>query len=250
VQETGEGDSLQVSLLGFTEYAVQQLDADACWAACAEMIGRYNGVELAQREIAERVRGGSEAEIRAANLYEIMQALNPDLAPFNPFDQIWSIIREQLTEDPRRRIDIDLDLRSLISEGSKHLPSRTPNVDELRRGHPLVLGIRPKESEIGHVVVVFGLEYQYRRGNPISEFVQDRIQSTIKEITGRNRNQEAGDKVLPDSYEIVAVSYLDPADASVHTRRWAEIESEVVVDFVLSASTAREQLLGWKNLVR
>jgi hypothetical protein len=241
VEATSNGSLRTVSLRRFTQYAVQQQDVDACWAACAEMIGRYNDVPLTQREIAGRVRGRAEAEIAAANLYEVMQALNPDLAPFSPFEQLWARVVDRVIADPQGMWDRNWSWKDLFNEGSKQLPSRDIEVAELLRGHPVVLAKRPSGSEIGHVVVVFGVDYREPRSSSDSWIGQlrDRIRNALPD--------KLTDELRPSEYEVIAVSYIDPADAGVYRRPWREIHKEV--EFALSASQARRRLLGWLDLL-
>lgn len=238
----GCGAVKTAELHGFQDHAVKQKSADACWAACAEMIHSYNGVSMKQEAIVARVRGRPEVEIEAANWYEILQALNPDLAPFDPFEQFWSALGPQFIENPSWLVDIALpregkDWIDWVDYGAGHLPVRTVDIDELRDGQPLVLAKRPPGSDIGHLVVIFSADY---REVPFVDSVNQGIRGILEESSDPEH-------LKIRRYDVVAVRYIDPADGQVHTEAWEEISGQV--DRIVSASAARRQLLGWRELL-
>jgi hypothetical protein len=193
----GYGPVESVALPRWERVMVQQHEPVWCWAACAEMVHRYNGKKIGQAEIANRIyrsadaiasddetkllslettgasEGADHAEndpsVRTAQEYECIAALDPD-----QYDQIR--LRD---EKNRKRVE---DLRAegknayLIPSGgqnnhpmpdTRYQPDRL--VEALRQEHePVIvgLGIR-KPGDLKHIVVVHAVDVQAAKSQAI-----------------------------------------------------------------------------------
>ncbi|MBK6940353.1 MAG: hypothetical protein IPH13_09130 [Planctomycetes bacterium] len=114
---------------GFEAYRVKQLNPDWCWAACVEMLQRYEGVETSQEQIVlSRKNGDDDARGTEGDM---VLALHPDLA--EEFRN-----QNRITLDAFPAVSIDL-------------------VEELSRGHPVIMGLKTEFGD--HTCVVHAAEY-------------------------------------------------------------------------------------------
>lgn len=159
---------------GFESLAAKQQTEVWCWAACAEMVHRWNGGKVTQAEIAERIHGAGvnasgEAErakaIRAASFREVMRALSPGV-----YEQSLSARLNELGEaanDSDQKATIEVDLAELVRA---RVEAGTTNSDvmvlDLAAGNPSVVGLFDgPEAEMGHAYVVHAAEFSRRKNN-------------------------------------------------------------------------------------
>jgi hypothetical protein len=247
-------DGLETELVGFPSTAVAQETLVWCWAACAEMILRFNGVETTQAEIAARIHGtddGGELKLEMAGRYEIMHALNPDLER-TAFEAVWKGLQEQVQALPassrltgvecRQARAFDLALDRLA-------PSKAVVIDQLRGGEPAVVGLRDPDAESGHAYVLFGAAYSERRWSPKLLGFLDELwkpagaDSSELEIAARSMSE----RFAPERYTVREVRLIDPADGSQVSLPIEEFAARV--DFVLTKPEARQVLEAFENVV-
>jgi hypothetical protein len=117
-----------VSLPGFQEVAVAQEGRDWCWAACLQMVSRYNGTDVDQEDIVRKIRGHVRRDGRdAGSVMDMMRGL-------------WGPWRT-----------------TFVSNGSNNWI-----VSDLLFDSPVLVSLRPGDGDsIGHVVVLTGAQYSY-----------------------------------------------------------------------------------------
>lgn len=175
-------DDVQVELQGFDSVAATQERYVWCWAACAEMVLRYQGEPASQQAIVERIHGHDdegELKVETATRYELYRALSPQ-TEVSDFDLLWTGIKDQLaaelealganidqaladghTPDAPSGVEVSFDGSVLVNDAIDRLaPSRAVPIDALIAGEPVVAGLRDDPTaKTGHLYVVIGAEY-------------------------------------------------------------------------------------------
>ncbi len=159
----------------------QQEQGDWCWAACAQMVLGYAGIEASQEEIVTRIHGDNEdggLRVEAASRYEIYRALSPETEA-EPFEQIWIAICEDVSEEldklteekdddvaPKDAVsndglEVSFDESVLIHDAlDKLVPTYGVPLDQLLEDEPAVAGLRDRpDAKTGHVYVIVGADY-------------------------------------------------------------------------------------------
>lgn len=231
---------------GVGDAPVKQVSPVGCWAACAEMIYRYNGKpEQTQARIAERIgktpttdkngRPLTDLEraqnVRAACEWEIMLALYPEFSiPPEQFvasawayyadpeaalkGTFWNFVSGALNYSVSESLPADV-------VGAELAPGRGA------RPQPLLAGLQDEaDPQLGHVCLVYGMDFvagsQTLVGKQSEEYVVHRVLPTI------------------DQGEIYRLHLVDPADGSTPTRTPAELSGKV--NFFLSSKIAKQRL--------
>ena len=253
VQPPSEGERTTISLEGFESVEECQETPVWCWAACAAMILRYGGREVSQREIAERIHGRDDHEVRiaSASRYEIYRALCPE-GPDTPFEAVWNGLRTELGDllDPSSPEPVEAGWRYVRWNEDQLeellfdliLPTQI-SIEQLSQGHPAVAGLRDRQARMGHVYVVVGATY-VKSGT----FVRDALESF--EVSGPVVS------ALDPEFEIEAVELVDPLASDdpateLNERRvtLAFREFEERVEFVITRTEAMARLQRLGELV-
>ncbi len=237
-------------LVDFEEIAAQQKEDSWCWAACAEMILRYNEIATSQKEIASRIHGENdrgEALVQGASLYEILCALNPDME-HRPFEVLWERVSEEIKTDPSLvlGVKIKMDLTKVLrSVWDKYDPPTMVAVEDLRNGHPAIAGLHDLEDkELGHAYVLVGAEYTVSETSNFFVRAFDASATVFKST--EELAEEANKRV--DQFPSTLVTLVDP-----WTGELVELTGEQFaerVDFVITRRQARETLEKWHNIAR
>lgn len=247
-----EGRRLDVRLIGFEPF-IREMEEDVwCWAACAQMVHAYNGQEKMQRDLVKSIHGtdaNDEIRVSTAKRYEILCALNPDLSD-QPFELIWQGLRDKLAKSLFAGGDqrLTVDTNELLDIAVNRLwPPKTPSVEDLLAGHPLLVGLRDAADPTqGHVYVCTGISW-----TPAAGLWGSAVNSGFL-----SRGVGAGDSgVVPFVKRAIFgrgtlhwLELVDPVDGQ--TRRVPQAELEGRLSFSISASQARQELLAWRDLVR
>lgn len=101
----------------------EQETPDLCWAAAIQAIFAYHGRHITQRDVLDRVKGASSGSA-TGRVREIIRGLSNRSSS-------WYLNNG--------------DGRALVAD--------------LKAGNPVLMGLRPRGSEIGHVIVVYGVTY-------------------------------------------------------------------------------------------
>jgi hypothetical protein len=233
---------------------VAQTSKVACWAACSEMIFRYNGKpEQTQVVIAERMgkvkttddqgrplpQEVIDKRIESAGLIEVMLALYPEFA-VRP-DEVaragygWANDAEgmrKLGEDALIRWGWDELAREAAPAkvvATQLLPS--PAVQPTPQ--PLLVGLSQGEGKMGHVCLVYGMDYVPGE----------------KTWVGKQTEGTAMDNALPtiDSGTIHAIHLIDPEGGKRMTLPAREFSERA--DFIISRPIAIERLERGKGVL-
>lgn len=274
---SGSGEPATYVLPGFV--AVKQEEPVWCWAACAEMILRFHGIETKQSEIAKRIDGvDSEGvlKVEAASRFEILCALNPDM-PRGEFEALWSGVEQSvldsdawLEEKWNRTVTFDRS-RAVNAAFDKLAPRDSPIVEDLLAGHPAVVGLRESEdAPSGHAYVLFGAKYAPRARSSwrlpaglgdvmVSEATASLLgPETSPDVLRRFRDLQTecerfGIKsvdqfIQTSAYQIHEVELVDPWEGETITLSIEEFVPRV--DFVITRSYARQVLENWQEIAR
>lgn len=258
--------------------AVKQEQLVWCWAACAEMILRFHGIETTQEEIATRISGaddGGALKVETASRYEILCALNPDL-PRGEFEALWKGIEDQVLDADRWlegnfRLDLELDRPHAFQAAFDRLvPNKSLALEELLAGHPSVVGLREsKDVREGHAYVLFGARYSKRRagfGGFLKGLGDAALEAGAEDVLAPDLTEEvraaqatwndelgklgieAPTKLFASAdYSIHEVHLVDPWEGVRVSMPYEEFSRRV--DFVITRSYAREILEAWRGLV-
>ncbi len=248
-------DARVVKCAGVEENRVTQDSPTSCWAACAEMIFRYNGrSEQTQAVIASRLgklpRNDSRtglplsevrrsAMIREACSLEIMVALYPEFG-VAPEDIVTACaLYHETPEGDLKGYMLDRGTDYLWKVFSQEILAADLIATELlgdpRRPEPMVVGIKSSEDPLGmgHAYLLYGMDYV-----PGS-------QTAVGGVA-----QGAGiDGYLPtlDRGEIRSLYLVDPADGSLTKMTGEELRRNAI--FVMSRSIAKQRMEGAKDII-
>jgi hypothetical protein len=136
--------------------AVKQREPTWCWAACAEMLLRYNGAQVTQEQIADHIGKRTKAgeDPKTAGQVEIWCAMNPDLMEeYHRRERAWN-------KPNTITLNLGLNLSNLNDVNESTSGSSTDTiVQEISSGNPVILGLKGTNWGSGHVVLVYGVEY-------------------------------------------------------------------------------------------
>lgn len=254
-----------------------------CWAACASMIHRFNGIEISQDEIAERIHkssDGGELKVAAASRYEVYQALCPTPTDFS-FDQIWKAIEDDLEREKNRigqgadqgqtatGVDVDADPMVAVHVAlDRYLPTRAAPLEALASDQPAVVGLRGNVGGAeGHLCVIVGAAWKEA---PAYAKSFDRVVRSGAELTGAvsrgdlrrlDRSllvaKEASSRLRVDVGDTDWIEVVDPwfeddktTDVNEMRRRLTQAEFAEKVVFVATVDDARAVLTRWNDLVK
>lgn len=219
--ETTELDGVHTTeLIGLQTITTQEKGMGFwCWAACTEMILRYDGIPESQERIAGRIhgfkeaslRGDSEAKISTANYHEIMHALCPE-APKTDIDAAWQKMVD-VAPGLAGGGDVEIDSEQAVAGAmNRFVESVVPPITDLIQGHPAVVGLSLTGYEgaenDGHVYLFVGATYE-----PPSIFDKSLIwfnnQLVYLNLTGAEVAKAAADR-FTNFYKIHEVVLIDP----------------------------------------
>lgn len=112
----------------FREFVARQCSMNWCWAACTQMVLNYQGVNVTQEEIVERVFGAQVD--RPGNVNDIVKGASG-----------WYV--------KGRR----------IYAGYDHPLSAQKMINDLVNKYPLIVGLSIPNQEIGHAYVLTGISF-------------------------------------------------------------------------------------------
>ena len=224
-------DGLQTTVLvGIEHHQAGQETPVWCWAACTEMILGFDGKEVSQESIAERVHGYDQHEspekVLLASYLDLLYALCPE-GPKSSLDSIWQGVERDLIADPSLiagggELAFDAE-QALVGLFEREVPMTKPPVEDLIAGNPAVVGLRHEQyPDMGHACLLIGATYRAPKSGGL----------------GNIRAASFGvDSALADSaldrldggYEIHAVMLIDPnLEDDPQTE---ENEMQVTMDF-------------------
>ena len=232
-----------------------------CWAACAEMVQRYYGVDITQEEIVNRVKNAfgeqtSQPVIEAATKREIMLALNPDLKLY--FAKLGGAKAIELLLQ-RRLASGDLDVSELINARWKYSKNNSDLlIASLLQGDPAIIVLKWADEELGteasdaamaHAYVVKGVTFsQLEVNRGLSALIHKAIQKGQSVIHGE-MSKESGKYIdvrkinYPDDpacYALVDATLINPLAGQIETVSGPEIQERIVYFF--TRDSAREIL--------
>ena len=229
-----------------------------CWAACAEMILRFNGEEATQESIATRIHGADKdggTKIEAASFYEVMRALNPDM-DVSPFDSLWAQVAARAEDDPSLVLNMKFGVDAAVAASAaldQFVPNKQVAVEDLRNGHPAVVGLAdPELPDMGHAYVLIGAVYTINKSGDWSKqgkkWFDDLGEALGQDATPDNADEmeDVADKVDGERYSASEVTLVDPWTGTVVTMTGEEFSNRV--DFVISRRQARKTLSKWQSI--
>lgn len=214
--EAAAPDNIQHAVLPNAERVfTKQRREDWCWAACAEMALKYNGItDITQETLAERFKGDKADQ--TAQDWEIVRALatKPTGAPI-PVGQIPT--------------SLGLDLGSLFAAGLKAASfycNPESAVDDLRAGEPEVVRLVNYDGWPGHVVFVTGFSFTEKR-------------SGVENVPLLGEIYRGGETLLGGGrYTIASTTIYDPMKGVVVDIPWNQLKQHKPA--FISARRARE----------
>jgi hypothetical protein len=237
LQRTGEGDANEfaASCRNFPAVATRQKEPVWCWAACAEMVHRYNGNPMTQDEIATRVTSGKigqdETAARAASEREIMFALNPEMRDAYA-DLVASRIMESLDRDaivtkvyPSQYLKSGLERWSINSDEI---------VLSILKGEPVLIGLTPDgEGSFGHVYALYGITFSRR----LPSWMEKTTDAVTDIDVGEYELKDFNVGATPIWFSIHSVDAIDPWTGRSETIPAERLKREI--DFALNRDLAR-----------
>jgi len=226
-----KSDRAELTTNGLNDFTVQcskinaviakQRDTNWCWAACAEMLLRYNGQNVPQEQIVgaikKRVQKGETAD--QADLFEIWLAMNPDLLSE-------MARREAAWSSKPNTIDIGAHVNSMTD------PSIDALVQEISSGNPVLLGLQGGKWGGGHVVLAYGIEYS--RLNPRGNIAYNDLSMTLFRFSHR--------------FKIHQVMVVDPWPDAKSFDEVNETEFKANKSFIVGKADARKQLQAYMRV--
>ena len=113
----------------FDECFSQQEKENWCWAACIQMVLKYQGIRVSQSEIAKRTFGDNKNA--TANGYDIINSING-----------WHIEKQHIIANQ----DYKIDFSSLAGD--------------LAYKYPVIIGLKNTAENVGHAVILTHLYYK------------------------------------------------------------------------------------------
>lgn len=254
-------EGFSTKLVDFEPHIAKQATPSWCWAACAEMILRFNGIPTDQAEIAARIHGvdaANQPKVNGASLYEVMCALNPDM-PVGSFETIWASLEQQATEateDPGSMKDQDIDIDKSRAAGAllaQLLPETGLAVEDLRNGHPSVVVLNdPEVPGQLHAYVLLSADYQVNESGGWIEgtvnFAQDVGARTglidVPEDDGVRGQVLAS--LDAERYPTQKVQLINPTDKQIEVWTSEELAERVV--YVVTRLGSRKVLENYQQI--
>ena len=170
VQTLGQ-DRYRAACNEFVALAAEQQKTDVwCWAACVQMVNKYNGVETTQADIASRIHGQAAdangnldpERVKRAGTTEIMLALNPEFqsnVTKEAVDGITAAI------ESHGKVNLSYDAKSTaMALFRERAYSDNDMIADVARGMPVVVGLKDKTGNTGHAYVVHATTYKATKG--------------------------------------------------------------------------------------
>ena len=117
----------------------EQIEPTLCWAAAIQSVLMYYHIDISQQEVVRKVRDSTgHQDFSAASLKEIIKGISGK-------NTSW-----------------------YVSNGSS-----ADLVQDLRNGNPVIIGLDSPHTDIGHVVVAYGVTYVFNYSNRV--YYVDRV---------------------------------------------------------------------------
>ena len=171
VVQTLGNDRYRAVCSDFVASAAEQQKTDVwCWAACVQMVNKYNGVDVTQAEIASRIHGQATdangnldpEKVKRAGTTEIMLALNPEFSDDvnrQAGDAAAAAVRN------RGKVSLDLDATSTaLAVFREKAYTDNDMIADVARGVPVVVGLKDPTGNTGHAYVVHAATYTATKG--------------------------------------------------------------------------------------
>jgi hypothetical protein len=203
----------------------QQQENVWCWAACAEMIYKYHGKKITQKEIAERIHGHDEAgaaKVKAASMYEILVALAGAEGKADRTDRFLERFEK---ESAKSKNGVTVDVGTYINGW---IEEDTVNSDELiaeiKGKEPVVIGMAHDERfKGGHAMVVYGVNYKPAERNMLERAVSGDDSTMVSRMSGIRKFEITSLKVMDpwtgEPREITGKEFKEGCDFMMSQRR-------------------------------
>jgi hypothetical protein len=230
--------------------AKQKDETSWCWAACAQMLRRYNGEDVDQEKIVaeSKLLPLPPSPNDSGMSVEIWLALNPDMRPeFNRRLAIFlaqtGVRATQLAQSKTKPGDYFKELlnqglrRTNANAGAKLFSAADTDmlVQEISAGNPVLVGRSDDGSGtgMGHVVLAYGVDYSRLVAEGEVTYPNEGVPNTNRQ------------------YKINQIQVIDPF-SDQKTGSLTDIEGEELsngIDFVLSKAEARAKLSAFMKEV-
>jgi len=224
----GPGDLQKSSKIAacphFERCEAEQEEPQWCWAACAQMLYRYHGQQVSQKDIVRRIAGNKEEQ--TAGYFEVMRALSATDVNF----------RKKLGDLFNGKNEV-VDLTWLANAGLEKLRPRCELlVAELERHEPCVIGIMDDPNgKVGHACVVY--EVEYRDSQNLPGEVLHRILSGTNGSAAGVKSMNLGAALPERNIELIRAKIFDPWKGIGETN-WDGKILQGQLQFVLSRAEA------------
>ena len=231
-------NKFDVKCEGIEKVATSQKGPNLCWAACAEMLHRYNNRPLSQSDIALRIQGRRDKLAQGGSIEKILtnpgdiiggilkrggrklveRTASPAAPDWTAIDaatkvEVWLAMnperqsRVDASEDRQKnQFSFNMDFNTLMIRTTR--PSTDDIVQEISSGRPVIIGIKPGADAAGHIVLAYGVVYSRKEPQGPAEY---------REMTKVTRDNNIG---LPEiaamtgrhstHYIIHELRYIDP----------------------------------------
>jgi hypothetical protein len=208
-----------------------QRRGDWCWAACAEMALKYNGIDdITQEQLVEKVKG--KASDQTAIDTEIIVALATE-----PKE------RTQNSAAMPQRVNLDLNapLNAAIKAATIYSSSDSA-VEDFSQGHPVLFGLKDWEGAPAHIVFITAIEYRDLRR-------ESETAPGLKGLAG-SFGRMADSLIGSYRYEIRAIEFYDPMPETGGPTRLEGADIEKHFRFYLSRKKAMEIMQSAESTVK
>jgi hypothetical protein len=237
--------------------AVKQHASTWCWAACAEMLDHYRGVDMTQEQIVARIKHPQPGvNDQTANQVQIWFAMNPELLP--EYDRRQAAWAQRAANG--EQVGLNLNLKDLIKMTGN--ASCDELVEELSAGNPVLMGLKDGKWGTGHIVLVYGVTYArlITAGDAVYHYVgvtpapQSRADANTIDVGALvigafDRAQT--DSVTGADYAILSVKIIDPEPdyGDSQFAILADADLQPYVDFYLGKTRSYGNLKSFMKTV-
>lgn len=130
----------------FNEVYAHQRNTQWCAAACIEMIAKHHGIDVAQEDLAKK-HCGVDVNGNAYNCPAPLDVISRNLN-FCTFQYDWA------------KFCISSSMHSGRPDGNRI-------IQEMQNGNPVVIAYKNQGSNVGHAVLITGVEWLYQNGRPV-----------------------------------------------------------------------------------
>lgn len=208
-----------------------QRRGDWCWAACAEMALKYNGInDITQEQLVEKVKG--KASDQTAIDTEIIVALATE-----PKAQT----QNSAATPQRVNIDLNAPIQAALKAATMY-SSPDSAVEDFSQGHPVLFGLQNWEGAPAHIVFVTAIEYRDLRR-------ESETAPGLEGLAG-SFGRMADSLIGSYRYEIRAIEFYDPMPETGGQTRLEAADIEKHYRFYLSRKKAMEIMKSAESTVQ